>query len=89
MAKPKVKVEYIHAAGCSRCAEARQTLKDAAQSVGDIEWEEVDVATQPVRAVDLGIVATPAVLINGKLEFSSAPTTAQLIAALKSHLDRS
>lgn len=84
----KIKVEYFYAGGCSRCAEARQALKDAAQSVGNVEWEEVDVGRSPLRAVDLGVVATPAVAIAGELVFSSPPTSQQLAEAVKTRLSR-
>lgn len=87
MAIRKVKVEYLYAGGCFHCAEAREDLKTAAQSLGDVEWEEVDVGSNPVRAVDLGVVATPAVVINGKLEFTTPPTSLQLIDALKAQLE--
>lgn len=82
----KIKVEYLYAGGCSRCAEARQALKEAAQSLGEVLWEEVDIARNPARAVDLGVVATPAVVVDGDLEFSSPPTSQQLIEAVKARL---
>lgn len=84
----KIKVEYFYAGGCSRCAEARQALKDAAQFAGDVEWEEVDVGRSPLRAVDLGVVATPAIAIDGELVFTSPPTSRQLTDAVKARLSR-
>ena len=86
MHSSRVKVEYLYAGGCSRCAEAREGLKSAAQSAGDVEWEEVDIGKHPVRAVDLGVVATPAVALDGVLVFNTAPTAQQLIDAVKSRL---
>lgn len=84
----RIKVEYFYAGGCSRCAEARQALKDAAQSTGNVEWEEVDVGQSPLRAVDLGVVATPAIAIEGELVFTSPPTSQQLTDAVKARLSK-
>lgn len=82
----KITVEYFYAGGCARCAEARDALRGAAESVAGVEWVEVDVGKNPDRAVDHGIVATPAVVINGHLAFSTAPTPLQLRTAVQSHV---
>ena len=77
-----MKVEYFFAAGCSRCAAAREELRLAAESFPGVRWSEVDVAKEPARAVDVGVVATPALVIDGELAFGSAPSPAQLRAAI-------
>ena len=78
-----VQVEYFFAGGCSHCAAARQELRDAAESVPEVRWTEVDIAKEPMRAVDLGIVVTPAVVIDGQLAFSESTTPEKLRSAIE------
>lgn len=82
MAKKTIAVEFLFAGGCSKCAEAREALRDAAQSPG-VEWKEIDIAKNPNRAVDLGVVSTPAVAIDGKLVFTAMPSAAELRQAIR------
>lgn len=81
MAKKPVEVELLFAGGCSKCAEAREALRGEAQSLG-AEWKEIDIAKNPNRAVDLGVVSTPAVAIDGELVFKTLPTAAELRNAI-------
>lgn len=83
IAREKISVELFFAAGCSRCAEARGSLRAAAESTGQAQWTETDVAKNPDRAVALGVVSTPAVAIDGKLVFASMPTAAELGKAIE------
>lgn len=83
MREKTVKVELLFAAGCSKCAETREALREAALSVGRVEWEEVDIAKNADRAVDLGVVAPPALAIDGELVFRTMPTAADLRNAIR------
>lgn len=83
MSRRAVSVELFFAAGCSKCAEARDALRQAAQSFGRVKWTEVDIAKNPHRAVDAGVISTPAVAIDGKLVFSSLPTVSDLSKAIQ------
>lgn len=78
-----VSVELFFAAGCSKCAEARDALRTAAESVGRVDWKEIDIAKNPDRAVAVGVVSTPAVAIDGKLAFASLPSTGDLQRAIR------
>lgn len=81
-------VELFFAAGCSRCAEARGLLREAAQDMPQVEWKEIDVAKEPHRAVDAGVVSTPAVAIDGDLVFTTMPSARDLRAALQARLSK-
>ena len=81
-------VELFFAAGCSKCAEARDALREAAKSSGRAEWKETDIAKNPNRAVDVGVVSTPAVAIDGKLIFSSMPTPSDLRKAIEASVEK-
>ena len=85
MTKKNLSVELFYAGGCSKCAEARDALREAARSAG-ADWHEIDIGKQPNRAVDVGIVSTPAIVIGGDLVFSMLPTSAELRKAIRSKL---
>jgi glutaredoxin len=78
-----VNVEFFFAGGCSHCAEARGALREAAESVPNVEWQEVDIGKNPLRAVDAGVVNTPAVAIDGQLVFRTSPAPSELKAAIE------
>ncbi len=82
MGRRRVRVEFLFAGGCGRCADAREALRGEVSSP-DVDWEEVNIAEQPNRAVDLGIVSTPAVALDGELVFKTAPSAAELRKAIE------
>ena len=88
MNKKSVSVEFFYAGGCSHCVKAREALRDAAESAPQVQWNEIDIGKNPHRAVDMGVVATPAVAIDGKLVFKSAPTVSELREAIESRAGR-
>ena len=89
MAKKALTVEFFFAGGCSKCAEARGALREAAKAAAaQVEWKEVDIGSNPNRAVDVGVVSTPAVAIDGDLVFKSAPTASELQSAIQARAGR-
>lgn len=78
-----MKVELLQTSGCKSCADARESLKSAAeQAVPGLAWRDVDVTKELDYAVELGVMSLPAVAVDGQLAFSSLPTPAQLLADL-------
>jgi len=51
--------------------------------VPDVHVEEIDVAANPAIAVKYGVMATPAIAINGKVEFTGVPREEALRARLE------
>ena len=88
MIKKAVSVEFFFAGGCSNCVKARAVLRGVAESTPQVKWSEIDIGKHPHRAVDVGVVSTPAVAIDGKLVFKSAPTVSELREAIKSRIGR-
>lgn len=78
-----LRVELFFTVGCSHCAKAREELRQAAESAGNIDWREVDIVKHPHRAVDAGVVSTPAIAIDGTLVFKTTPTPAELRSAIR------
>jgi thioredoxin 1 len=82
-----ISVEFFFAGGCSKCAEARDALRRAAQSMPAVQWKEIDIAKDPNRAVDAGVVSTPAVAIDGMLIFKTVPSASDLRDAIEVRLE--
>jgi predicted thioredoxin/glutaredoxin len=53
-----------------------------------VEWKEVDIAKNPKRAVEVGVLSTPAVAIDGELIFKSMPTASDLLKAIRARVGR-
>jgi heavy metal translocating P-type ATPase len=83
-----IRIEVFTAPGCSRCAQAQATLKALAEALGPdrVSWREVDILAETDRAVELGVVSTPAIAIDGELVFRSLPRAERLREALERRL---
>jgi len=75
-----LKVEIFSSPGCSKCSHAKATLRHIASEIGadQIEWREVNILEELDYAVELGVLSTPAIAINGELCFTSLPSAANL-----------
>ena len=85
-----LKVELISAAGCKKCVRARDELRAAAVEVARdrLQWRDVNVLDELDYAVSLGVLTLPAIAVNGKLAFSSLPTSGQLRDEIARHLQQ-
>ncbi len=83
-----IKVEVFASPGCSKCGHAKDVLRALANELGDdvVQWREVNILEEIDHAVDLGILSTPAIAIDGKLVFTGLPSTKKLRAELESRL---
>lgn len=83
-----MKVEFFFASGCRKCAASRAALREAAGSERGVQWSEVDIAKNPNRVVDVGVLSTPAIAIDGELVFKTAPSASQLTGAIRKRLEQ-
>ncbi len=82
-----MKVEVIHAAGCSKCLRELGSLRAAASATDPtLDWKELDILQTLDYAVELGVLKPPAVAIDGELVFTSLPSPDALAAALRERL---
>jgi len=82
--KVVLKVEVFTSPSCPYCPMAEQVVEEAKKEIGnDMEVEVVNIMTDRQRAIDYGIMAVPAIAINGIVEFVGAPSKEELIAKLK------
>jgi len=58
-------------------------IEKAKSEVPEIQVEEIDVAANPAVAVKYRVMSTPAIAINGKLEFTGVPRAEALFARLR------
>jgi len=81
------KVEVFTAPGCGKCGKARTVLEDLVNKMSeDIEWREVNILKEMDYAVELGVLATPAIAINGELVFTALPSQKQLQQVLQDYV---
>jgi len=83
-----LRVEVFSSPGCERCARARDELRRMAAELGGerIAWREVSVLDELDYAVELGVLSTPAIAVNGRLVFSALPSAKKLRAALEAEM---
>ncbi len=78
------KVEVFTAPGCGKCGKAKHVLEAIVNEMGanNFEWREVDILQEMDYAIELGVLCTPAIAIQGKLVFSALPSAKKLQQAL-------
>lgn len=83
-----VKVEVFSSPGCGKCAQGKSMLKAVAEELGQdkVSWREVNILEEIDYAVDLGVMSSPAIAINGELVFVSLPSATKLRAELLKRL---
>jgi predicted DsbA family dithiol-disulfide isomerase len=64
-----VEIELFYSPWCLRCAAARRRLRAlvAGSADGKLDYRERNVLENLERAVELGVTATPALAIGGRL----------------------
>ena len=78
-----LKVEVFTSPSCPYCPMAEQAALEAKQELGDkIDVEIINIMKDRERAIDYGIMAVPAIAINGIIEFVGAPTKEELMSKL-------
>lgn len=83
-----LKVEVFSSPGCGKCTQAKNILEEVAKEFGQdkISWREVIMLDEINFAVELGVMSSPAIAIDGELVFSSLPNPARLRSELGNRL---
>ena len=83
-----LKIEVFSSPGCGKCAQGKSMLKAVAEELGQdkVSWREVNILEEIEYAVDLGVMSSPAIAINGELVFVSLPSATKLRAELLKRL---
>ncbi len=79
-----VKVEVFSSPGCGKCTQAKTVLQAVAADLGadKVTWREVNILEEIDYAVDLGILSSPAIAIDGVLVFTALPSAKKLRAEI-------
>ncbi len=76
-----VNIEILTAPGCSKCEqtvrEVEAIVKRLSEKHPEIVYKTIDISVKPEVATKYGLLTTPAVAINGKLEFRGVPSKAK------------
>ena len=75
---------------CSRCAQAKTDLRELIDELGAQQFELriIDVVENLDYAVEVGVLATPALAVNGELIATSLPGKRKLRELLMRQLSR-
>ncbi len=70
-----ITIEIFSAPGCNKCSKAFQWVKAVLQELDDesINLRRVNVVDELDYTIELGIRATPSIVINGVLTFTTMP----------------
>ena len=82
------KIEVFIAPGCGKCGKAKDVLERIVGQLGNekFEWREVNILQEMDYAIELGVLSTPSIAINGELVFTALPSARQLLQALENSL---
>ena len=85
-----INIEVFSTPGCSRCERARDNLKAIAQTFGEqqVTWRDVNLLDEFPYAVELGVLASPSMAIDGAWVFAELPSGQQLREELTRRLGR-
>lgn len=83
-----IRVEVFSSPGCGKCTQAKSMLKAIVEEMGQgrITWREVNILEEMDYAVELGVMSSPAIAIDGKLAFVSLPGASKLRGELAKRL---
>ncbi|VAW73801.1 hypothetical protein MNBD_GAMMA15-308 [hydrothermal vent metagenome] len=81
----KINIEVFTISGCGRCSQAATLMDEICAELGSdqIQWQAVDVVENIDRAVELGVLATPAIAVNNLLAFTGMPSKSALLKEIK------
>ncbi len=83
-----VKIEVFTSPTCPYCPMAIEVVSEAKKELGDtLEVETVDIMQDREKAVNYGLMAVPAIAMNGVVKFVGAPSKEELMQAIKEELN--
>lgn len=85
MKSNKILIEIVTAQGCAKCQRANEMIRNLMKNIQGIIIKEVDIVENPEVAIKYKIMSTPAIIINGKLEFIRVPDEQKLKEAIEKY----
>ncbi len=86
-----VNVDVFSSPGCGKCGHAKEVLRKLVEELGEenVSWRDVNILEDIDYAVELGVLSTPSIAINGELVFKSLPSAKRLRDVLINQLKSS
>ena len=81
-----VKVEVFTSPSCPYCPMAFELVDEVKKEIDDLEVTKIDISIDQEKAREYGLMAVPAIALNGVVKFVGAPSKEELIAAIKEEL---
>ncbi|MEO1889880.1 MAG: thioredoxin family protein [Cycloclasticus sp.] len=76
-------IELFTSPNCSNCAETITDLQEITNALNGVQWREVNIIEELDYAVELGVLSSPSIAINGQLVFTGVPSAKTLLATIK------
>ena len=75
-----INVDVFSSPGCGKCGHAKEVLRKLVEELGEekVSWRDVNILEDIDYAVELGVLSTPSIAINGELVFKSLPSAKRL-----------
>ena len=86
-----INVDVFSSPGCGKCGHAKEVLRKLVEELGEekVSWRDVNILEDIDYAVELGVLSTPSIAINGELVFKSLPSAKRLRDVLINQLKSS
>ena len=82
-----VKIEVFTSPSCPYCPMAVQLVEDVQKvMVDDVEVEKIDIMVSQEKAREYGLMAVPAIALNGVVKFVGSPGKEELLEAIKEEI---
>ncbi|WJI08847.1 thioredoxin [Methanobacterium sp. CWC-01] len=82
-----VKVEVFTSPSCPYCPMAVQVVEEVEKQMpNDLEVEKIDIMVDREKAIEYGLMAVPAIALNGVVRFVGAPNKDELLSAIKEEI---
>ena len=82
-----VKIEVFTSPSCPYCPLAVELVDEVKKEMpDDLEIEKIDIMVDREKAIEYGLMAVPAIALNGVVRFVGAPGKEELVAAIKEEI---
>ncbi|AAB85307.1 MULTISPECIES: MJ0307 family thioredoxin [Methanothermobacter] len=83
-----VNIEVFTSPTCPYCPMAIEVVDEAKKEFGDkIDVEKIDIMVDREKAIEYGLMAVPAIAINGVVRFVGAPSREELFEAINDEME--
>lgn len=82
-----VKVEVFTSPSCPYCPMAIEVVNEVEKDMpGTLEVEKIDIMADREKAIEYGLMAVPAIALNGVVRFVGAPAKEELLEAIEEEI---